>query len=324
MPAGRNYRYRRRPRVRRRRKKYQPKNVMYKKNAKYQLANKVELIRPITLKPKSVMKKFIFYNIAEVSNDTIGGVQNAQHVTFYLNSPWILNNDTYATQGGNQWNWNNPMTVHVNGSAPTTGTSYPGMFEANGIGNGYQDACIVGTKVTISGSSLFRPNRATGDPCALFAVVNSQASTALSQLTTIDELYASPYCQVRRIAHGGTNSGDLSGNVKDASITLKYSPKRFNNIKDIRDNHGFFSHVSQDLSSANHPSELDRVTFGIVNCMSNPATHRGAGTIMLQVKQEVTVLFSEPFNNRNQFPAIPAGAAAAAGEFAGGVANVML
>lgn len=313
MPLNRPYRRKRR--VRRRRRRLKPKQVMYRPNAKYQLANKVELVRPISLKPKSIMKKFIFYNIAEVSNDTIGGVQNAQHVTFYLNSPWILNNDTYATQGGNQWNWNNPMTIHVNGSAPTAGTSYPGMFDPNSVGNGYQDACVVGTKVTISGSSLFRPNRATGDPCALFAVVNSQAATALTQLTTIDELYASPYCQVRRIAHGGTNSGDLSGNVKDASIVLKYSPKRFNNIKDIRDNHGFFSHVSQDLTSANHPSELDRVTFGIVNCMSNPATHRGCGTIMLQVKQEVTVLFSEPFNNRNQYPAIPAGLGAAAGEF---------
>lgn len=298
---------RKRPIRRRRRRRYKPKQVQYRGNAKYQLANKVELVRPITLKPKSVMKKFIFYNIAEVSNDTIAGVQNAQHVTFYLNSPWILNNDTYATQGGNQWNWNNPMTIHTNGTAPTVGTSYPGMFDVNAVGNGYQDACIVGTKVTISGSSLFRPNRATGDPCALFAVVNSQAANALTQLTTIDEIYASPYAQVRRIAHGGTSSGDLSGNVKDASIVLKYSPKRFNNIKDIRDNHGFFSHVSNDLTTSNHPSELDRVTFGIINCMSNPATHRGAGTIMLQVKQEVTVLFSEPFNNRNQYPAQPAG-----------------
>lgn len=294
----------RRPR-RRRRRKYKPKQAMYKPNAKYQLANKVELIRPITLKPKSIMKKFIFYNVAEIANDTIGGVQNAQHVTFYLNSPWILNSDIYATQGGNTWSWNHLMTAHVNGSAPTTGTSYPGMFDASAIGNGYQDACIVGTKLVITAQSIFRPNRVSGDPAALFAVVNSQASTALTQSTTIDDIYASPYSQVRKINHGGTNSGDLSGNVKDASITLKYSPKRFNNIKDIRDNHGFFSHLSQDLTSANHPSELDRVTFGLVNIMTNPVTHRGAGSVMLQVKQEVTVLFSEPFNNTNQYPALP-------------------
>lgn len=293
-----------RRRGRRVRKRYKPKQVQYRPNAKYQLANKVELVRPITLKPKSVMKKFIFYNMAEVVNDTIAGTQNAQHVSFYLNSPWILNNDTYATQGGNTWRWNKPMTVHVNGNAPNVGTSYPGMFDLAGIGNAYQDACIVGTKLTISASPLFRPNRATGDPTGLFCVVNSQASD-LDATTTIDDLYAMPYCQVRRLAHGGTNSGDLGGNVKDASIVLKYSPKRFNNIKDIRDNHGFFSHVNEDATTGNHPSELDRATIGFVNILSDPTTHRGCGTYMLQVKQEVTVLFSEPFNNDNQFPAAP-------------------
>lgn len=304
-----------------RKKRFQPKNVQYRKNAKYQLANKVELIRPITLKPKSVMKKFIFYNVAEVVNDTIAGAQNAQHVSFYLNSPWILNNDTYATQGGNTWRWNQPMAIHINGNAPGVGTSYPGMFDAAAIGNGYQDACIVGTKFTVQASSLFRPNRATGDPAALFCVVNSQASD-LDQHTTLDDIYAMPYSQVRRIAHGGTNSGDLSGNVKDASIVLKYSPKRFNNIKDIRDNHGFFSHISNDGTTANHPSELDRVTFGLVNIMSDPATQRGAGTVMMQIKQEVTVLFSEPFNNTNQYPAIPVGQAVNAA--ANLVENIML
>lgn len=308
-------RFRNKKRVR---KRYKPKQVQYRPNARYQLANKVELIRPITLKPKSVMKKFIFYNVAEVVNDTIGGVQNAQHVTFYLNSPWILNNDTYATQGGNTWRWNKPMAIHVNGNAPNTGTSYPGMFDPQGIGNGYQDACVVGTKFTVQASSLFRPNRATGDPAGLFAVVNSQAST-LDQATTIDDIYDMPYSQVRRIAHGGTNSGDLSGNVKDASIVLKYSPKRFNNIKDIRDNHGFFSHVSGDGTTGNHPSELDRVTFGLVNIMTDPATGRGCGTVMLQIKQEVTVLFSEPFNNNNQFPAMPANLQQLGGAIAGAI-----
>ena len=305
MAGNRNFRRRRNKNAKRR--KYQPKQNNYvSRTPKPVLSNKVELIRPITLKPKSVMKKFIFYNIAEVVNDTIAGVQNSQHVTFYLNSPWILNNDTYATQGNNKWNWNKVMTVHVNGAAPNTGTSYPGMFEQNAIGNGYQDACVVGAKVTIKASSLFAPNRYSGDPAALFAVINTQSANQLTQTTNIDDIYAMPYSQVKRIAHGGTNDGSLSGNVKDAQITIKYSPKRFNNIKDIRDNHGFFAHVSQDLTAAQHPSELDRVTFGIVNCMSNPATQRGAGSVMLQVKQEIVVLFSEPFNNNNQFPALPA------------------
>ena len=40
-------------------------------------------------------------------------------------------NDTYATGGGNTWNWNQPMVMHTNGTSILTGTSYPGLFGTN-------------------------------------------------------------------------------------------------------------------------------------------------------------------------------------------------
>lgn len=290
------------------RRKWKPQ-ATFRPNARYQLANKVELIRPVTLKPKSVMKKFIFYNTAEVINKLNTGIQNAQHQTNYLNSPWILQSDTYTEQGTNTWKWNTPMTIHTNAGDPNTGTAFPGFFGQNGIGFGYQDACIVGSKVTITATPIFLPNTASGAPTALFAMVQTNTNQ-LDQLSNIEELYNNPYCQVRKIEGGGTNSGDLSGNTKSASIVLNYSPKKYNNVKDIRDNQQFNARVSQNGQNGNFPPELDRITFGVINVMTNPVTAAQCVPIMLQYKHEVTVLFTEPYPGNNLYPALPVGAGA--------------
>ena len=311
MPHNRNYKrrnHRRRGVIRR---KFAPKRVRFRPSAKYQLANKVELIRPITLKPASVMKKFIYYNTAEIRNATIGDAQNSQFVTFNLNSPWILQDDTYAEQGTNTWKWNTAMVEHPGTTDAITGTSYPGFYGTGMIGMGYANALCVGTKFTVTGTPIFAPNSSSGAPAALFAVVQSQSSH-LANTMTIDDLYSTPYTQVRKITSGGTNSGDLSGNTKSASIVLKYSPKRFNNVKDLRDNHQFNATLTSPEGSpgnqqGTHPQDKDRVSFGLVNVMTNPVSKRSMGSVMIQVKVESTYLFTEAFNGpSNQYPAIPA------------------
>ncbi len=218
--------------------KYQPKQKVrfQRKNAKYQLANKVELVRPITLKPTSVMKKFVYYNTAEIKNalGTATGSWNGQQCQFiqcFLNSP----------------------------------------------------KCIT----------------------ALFANVDSQGSN-LTKETTIDDLYAMPYTQVRKITGGQSNNGDMSGNTKSASIVLKYSPKRFNNIKDIRDNSSFHALLNIGAGTGRLPPERDRVCFGILPVSSNPVSVVPCVKVLLQYKHEATILFSEPFNNNNIGVAVPA------------------
>lgn len=313
MPYSRRYNKRTNKRqVRRRgiRRRLAPARVRFRPHtAKYQLANKVELIRPITLKPASVMKKFIYYNTAEIRNATIADAQNAQFCTFNLNSPWILQDDTYTEQGSNTWKWNTTMTDHDNDSAVTTGTSYPGLYGTGNVGLGYANSLCVGTKFTLTGTPIFAPNSSSGAPAALFAIVQSQSSHVDNTLT-IDELYATPYVQVRKITSGGTNSGDLTGNTKSASIVLKYSPKRFNNVTNLKDNHQFNATLTNPVAAqtGKHPADKDRVTFGLVNVMTNPVSKRAMGSVMIQVKIESTYLFTEPFNGpQNLFPAIPAG-----------------
>ena len=101
MPENKRYK-----RKRNSKKKYQPKQNNYSGRGRN---NKVELLRPISLKEKSIMKKVIFYNTAEVVNTLIGNTQNAQFSSFYLNSPWLQASNLYAHQGTNQWNWNNAI-----------------------------------------------------------------------------------------------------------------------------------------------------------------------------------------------------------------------
>lgn len=287
-------------------RRYRPRQVQFqKRDAKYQLANKVELIRPITLKPTSAIRKFIFYNTAEIKNrlSTEGNNQQMQFVQHYLNSPWISASEAHATPGTSTWRWNKPMTVHADtdpGPAPSSGTSYPGLYDnAAAIGMGYQNQTVVGHKCTITATPLIDANVGPKAITALFAQVNAQASQ-LTENSTIDDLYEMPYTQVRKVTGGQQNNGDLGGNTKSAKIVIKYSPKRFNNVKDIRDVPKFSALLNLAGNSAKHPAERDSVVFGICNVLSNPENKKECVKVLLQLKHEVTILFAEPYSNYNR------------------------
>lgn len=274
-------------------RKYQPKQ----NNFKGRTRQTVQLLRPVSLKPKSCLKKVIFYNTAEVINTLIGGAQNAQFNSMYLNSPWLQASSLYAHQATNQWNWNVAHTSHTNGGNVQVGTQYPNLFGENEMGTQYQDLCIVGTKVTLTATPLAA--HAICGPTAFFAQINSQA-TDLASTSKIEDLYALPNTTIKKVS-GNQSGASVLTSPKSASITLRYSPKKFNNIKDIRDNSNYFAHVNQAgvAASGSHPAELDRVTFGIVNTLSNPSVSKPACPIMLQIKMEAIILFSEPFTALN-------------------------
>lgn len=289
---------RRAPRRRPRRKV-----VMETKTAKYRLANKVELIRPLNLKPVSVMKKFIFYNTAEIKNDTaVGGGQQTQFVQHYLNSPWLSSSETYARPGTATWRWNKPMTQHTDSTSATLGTSLPGCFDnPSSIGWRYQNICVVGAKFKVTATPIVDANVGPKAVAALFAQVNAQGSQ-LDTGSRIDDLYEMPYTQIRKIEGGGSNNGDLSGNTKSASIVIKYSPKKMNGLANIKDSSKMSATNNVVANTAFHPSEKDRIVFGIVPVLTNPTTALPMVKCILQVKHEVTVLFSEPFSNYNRAP----------------------
>lgn len=298
-PKTKNYK-KRNYKKRNYKKKYQPKQNNYSGGTR----QTIQLLRPVSLKPKSCLKKVIFYNTAEVKNTLIGGQQNAQFISMYLNSPWLQASNLYAAQGTNLWNWNVAHSNHSNGTNVQTGTAYPNLFGQNEIGTQYQDLCIVGTKITLTATPLAA--HAVCGPTAFFAQINSQ-STDLTSSSKIEDLYAMPNTTLRKVS-GNQSGASVLTSPKSCKIVLKYSPKRFNNIKDIRDNASFFAHVNQPgiTASGSHPAELDRVTFGLVNTLSNPSVAKPACPVMVQMKMEAIILFSEPFTSRNNSIPVPA------------------
>lgn len=292
--------------------RYKPRQYNYRGKSYQNNANKIELVRPMTLKSTSVIKKFVYYNTAEVLNnlDTSGN-QNAQFFSMLLNSPWLFSSDQFARQHSNSWNWNKPFLAHSPGDPSNAGTYLPGMFESlESIGNQYQNHIIVGTKTTITASPIFHEaNQSSGAQTALFANIQTQGSN-LTPATTIDDLYNLPYTQLKKVVGAQSNNGDLNGSTKGAVIVIKYSPKRMNNLKDIRDNREFVAQVDVGGANGRHPADVDRITFGIVNVASNPQTPRKCSPILLQVKHEATVLMTEPLNNGNVTVAKSAGAGA--------------
>lgn len=248
------------------------------------------------------MKKFVFYNTAEVKNDTstAGNAQQTQFVQHYLNSPWLSSSETYARPGSATWRWNKPMVVHADATAANLGNAFPGMFDhPSSIGYRYQNICIVGAKFKVTAQPLVDPNVGPKATAALFAQVNAQGSQ-LDTNTRIDDLYEMPYTQLRKIEGGQNNNGDLGGNTKSASIVIKYSPKKFNGLANIKDSSKMSATNNVVANTAYHPTEKDRIVFGIVPVLTNPTTNLAMTKILLQVKHEVTVLFSEPFSNFNQ------------------------
>lgn len=318
MPS--RYRYpNRRPRLqigskysKNRRRKYNTKRALKPHQVRFsggtRNANQVELIRPVTLKPTSIIKKFCYINTSELTNATIADKQNPMHITWNLNSPWLLQDDTYADQGNASWRWNKEVTMHDNGDPVLTGTSMPGMFDGQGVALGYANLICLGVKATITYTPLYAPNSASGAPTALFAVIQSN-SNQLDNLTTIEDIYATPFSTVRKVIGGGTNSGDHSGAVRSAKMVIKYSPRRFNNLQSLRDNREYWAHLTETATrTGTHPADKDRLTFGVLNCLTNPNSERAMVSGMLQIKWESTYMFTEPFTGpTNQYPGAPAG-----------------
>jgi hypothetical protein len=285
----------------------------------------MELIRPISLKPKSVIKRFVYFNKAHVVNrlDTTAN-PSAQQTQFYrvnLNSPWLFNSNAFAQEGnsggtqtmpGCRWDWNKPVVVRTKGMvAPNKfGTSMPGVFNPDGgqpsnavssyVGDNYKNAYVIGCKWTIQFTPLASVDNESNDPTAAFAIIETDQSIMNSQ-TKIDDLYNRPYTQVRKLAVGSNYNGQKNGATQPCRIVVKYSPKRMNNIKDLRDNAQFINHLSTTESTpvADLPSERDSLCFGIVPTLTNKQTKNKLVNHYVEVKCEQTILFTEPTSNTN-------------------------
>ena len=89
-------------------------------------------------------------------------------------------------------------------------------------------------------------------------------------------------------------SGFESGRKVGAKIVIKHSPRKFNGIKDLRDNQQLFNSTGSN-TAAHKPNEADYLTVGVVPSLVNRDLQ--VTDFCLQLRMEQTLLWTEPLEN---------------------------
>ena len=277
MPAGRMYR-KRRPRRRRARRRVANKG-------KYRL-QAARIIRQPTLKPFSAVQKLVYYNTFFAENVLSTGATPAQQnlvFTLQLNSIYPWGASYNANISNNVLNPNNGI-VALGGTNPT---ELPGFSDGYNLKNQYAKYLITGCKTTITANPMVDTN-GVSNPAVLYAVKHTQSASGLNANSKYSTLQTLPNRMVRNIRQiGPYNSG------VGAKITCYHSVKKFNNVSDLKDNSQFYGSTGGVGSAATEPSEKDYLTIGIVGKCDNPDTPLNAGKFCLNLKHEVSVLYTE-------------------------------
>lgn len=289
MPAGKKHLYRRKRRVR---KRYNNKRKMYRRQV-------ATVARPLNVKPKSVYQNVVYYQSFNCNPglDTslpAGQQQQNYSIQIALNSLWPFENNwnAKATATGQTITPNETITPYA---LPVTDamTIMPNIKDGWGAFSQYNNACVVGTKVTIVATPL--ANTADNQLGYLYAIKHSQSSTGLNVSSTISDVNKMPFRQMAKIQGAGVpTSGFQINNVTSAKMVVKHSPRKFNNVADLKDNKDLFNRIGAN-AVAHSPDEGDYLTIGVIpslNFRDLQCTKFG-----LQLRIEQRVLFTEPLES---------------------------
>ena len=322
MPYRRNYR-RKRP-IRRRRRLLKPISNNRKKMAR--------LIRPLTLRPKSAVQKVVYHNTFICRPGLNGTSQQNFSFQILLNSPWLFSATWNAgSTGTNQSITPNEAIVTLDNShAPTaTSTIMPGVRVGGGTPfDKYQQGYVTGCKVTLVATPI---DNTAGTPIQLgyFYTAKSSSGGLLNATHDITHINKLPFCQMKKLQGIQMASSWVQGN--SSRITVTHSPRKYNNVKDLKDNHQM-SFSTQTGSDGAIPSELDFLTLGIVPALNSyvPANASGSNeapvtNFQLQMRVEQSILWCEPIDVTSDTTAnlaypVPAWQM---GGFANGISNYM-
>lgn len=273
-----------------------------KKQNSHYVPSKVPLLQPITLKPPRAVRRVVYNNLIKIENNLVsaGGSTsvNPQFITLTLNSPWLVKEDASTAGGGSSWAPNRPMSAHTDGTDPTSGTSYPGLFENDqSIGESYREFCVVGTKVTATYTPVENSQNPDTQPTAFFGIMQTGPSGITAANISSNKVYDQPYSQISKIiGFGNGTSGNVNKVSKGGFLKFNYSAKKMNFVKDITDVKGLWA--SNQSDQAYHPSEKDSIVIGICPLMANDNT-RPLVSGILQLRMEAFMLFGEPSNVNN-------------------------
>lgn len=291
MPYRRNYK--KRPI---KKKRYIKKKL--KNKAKYR--NQVAVIaRPLNVKPRSAVQNVTYYNSFRCQpvineNGTIGQKQMNFFIKLNLNSIWPFDTGYRANAQtfGQVCNPNDSIEPYL---LPVTDlmTTMPNVRDGANLFNQYSECCVVGTKVTLVATPI--TNTQQVQMGYLYAIKHSQPNTGLGTESTINSINKMPYRKMAKLQGVGQQTSTNVGT--GAKLVIGHSPKRFNNVKDLRDNHNMFNKCGSN-TAAQKPGEADYLTVGCIPSLNG--LDKQVTDFCLQVRIEQKLLWTEPLENLAQ------------------------
>lgn len=300
MPYRRGYK----PFARRKRRRYNKRVIVTKGGNNRRRVARV--LRPLTLRPTSAVQKVVYTNTFKcVPGLAGGGTQQNYCIQLMLNSPWPFgsNWDTNAQQT-NQTITPNEAIVAVNGTTPeATTTIMPGIKEGGGQPfSKYQQGYVTGCKVTVVATPI---NNTSGTPVQLgyLYVHTSSTGASLQASDKITDINKRPYVKMKKLMGSQIANLQTASTTNSSRLTVKHSPKKWNNIKDIRDNRQMSFSTQANNGAGAIPSEKDFLTIGVIPALNNYTVPGGSAetqctNFQLQLRIEQSILWTEPLDDK--------------------------
>lgn len=265
--------------------------------------NVARVNRHLNVKPRSAMQNVTYYNSfrcqpkVNTSADPESRQQNF-NIVVGLNSLWpfATNWNQNASVNGQVCTPNEEINEYVTAPTPPAThvddntTVMPNVVDGAGLFNQYSKCCVVGTKVTLTATPI--KNNTDIQMGYLYAIKHSQPATGLSTTSTITDINKMPYVKLAKLAGpDAPTSGFQSGEKVGAKLIITHSPKKFNNVADVRDNQALFNSTGTN-GVATRPGEGDYLTIGVIpslNKMDEQVTD-----FCLQMRIEQRLLWTEP------------------------------
>lgn len=263
------------------------------------------VIRPLTMRPTSAIQKLVYTNTFRCIPGLNGGQQQNFNFQILLNSPWLFAYDwnDVANLSGQSLVPNEAITPVPQNNIPLAQTMImPGVKEGGGQPfNKYQNGFVTGTKITVVATPINNPN---GKPIQLGYLYAHKGSAATSRLggdKNITDLSKLPFVQMKKLmgAQTATLQGASTGN--SSRLTITHSPRKWNNVKDLRDNKQFAFNTKTNAGAGSLPGELDFVSIGVIPALNSYTVPGGseetqATNFQLQLRVEQSILWTEPLD----------------------------
>ena len=179
----------------------------------------------------------------------------------------------------------------------------PGLKDGYNLFKQYQNGIVLGSKVMLSAQPTGRSETSDAEQAGvLYAIKHAKVGFGLNSSSTINDIQKLPFRQMKRIA-GPVHAASLYERNTGASITIKHSPKKFNNVSSLRDNERFqFKQANAPFPNGQPPADNDFLTVGVVPQLINfqdsgSTVQRKAPSFKLSMRMEQTILFTEPLEN---------------------------